>query len=390
MKKILLFVMACLMLTMSAEAQELDGTFELSDLKYQSSSGLYYFDVSLNSTSTYSSYNLDIFFPAGFTIAKDNSDNLRVTMLKSASSVYPYTTTTELNEYDEEVEVKTYNHTIGCSQPNPKQLRVYCLDLKTNAEFIKTSGTLFRVYVSVDADYFATCFSPKPIVKLSGMNLTTKAEEKYVPEDYACRPFTTGIPTERTLPVNVSSTNKVGTLILPFNADLPQGLTAYTCNATVGDLLTLTPAASIEACKPYIVFAKGGYSGSLVGTATLPDATNVTDVFADGYLTGVLTNTVVNTGYILQNQGKEGDPKFYDAEGVEFSLPAGRCYLTPTDAGDARAFRFNFDETAGIDANNSEMVSDSRIFDLSGRLINSNSQLQRGIYVKGTRKVVIK
>ena len=377
MKKILLFVMACLMLPRVAEAQTpTTDKFTVSDLEWDADNDCYVFTVSLDGSRIYTAYNLDIFLPTGINVKYDDGPVYWVDIAPN-KDLYTINNRTGAN-----------SHSVSASMPNAHQLRVACIS-NTSTEFKATSGELFYVYVSVDADYFASCFSPKPIVKLSGMNLTTKAEEKYVPEDYACRPFTTGIPTERTLPVNVSSTNKVGTLILPFNADLPQGLTAYTCNATEGDLLTLTPAASIEACKPYIVFAKGGYSGSLVGTATLPDATNVTDVFADGYLTGVLTNTVVNTGYILQNQGKEGDPKFYDAEGAEFSLPAGRCYLTPS-AGDARAFRFNFDESTGIDANNIEMVTDSRIFDLSGRLINSNSQLQRGIYIKGTRKMVIK
>ena len=376
MKKILLFVMACLMLPRVAEAQTpTTDKFTVSDLEWDADMGGYVFTVSLEGSRIYTAYNLDIFLPTGIDVMHDG-DNYYVARMDN-------------NGFYTKPKFGDWSHTVSANMPNAHQLRVACIS-NTSTEFKSTSGELFYVYVSVDADYFASCFSPKPIVKLSGMNLTTKAEEKYVPEDYACRPFATGIPTERTIPVNVSSVNKVGTLILPFNAELPQGLTAYTCNATEGDLLTLTPASSIEACKPYIVFAKGGYSGSLVGTATLPDATNVTDVFADGYLTGVLTNTVVNTGYILQNQGKEGDPKFYDAEGAEFNLPAGRCYLTPSDAGEARAFRFNFDESTGIDANNIEMVTDSRIFDLSGRLINNNSQLQRGIYIKGTRKMVIK
>ena len=378
MKKILLFVMACLMLPRVAEAQTpTTDKFTVSDLEWDADNECYVFTVSLDGSRIYTAYNLDIFLPNGINVEQKANGDLKVYRSKNKKF---YT-------YDDDDE--SWSHSVSANMPTTHQLRVACIS-NTSTEFKSTSGELFYARVDVDADYFASCFSPKPIVKLSGMNLTTKAEEKYVPENYACRPFATGIPTERTIPVNVSSVNKVGTLILPFNAELPQGLTAYTCNATEGDLLMLTPAASIEACKPYIVFAKGGYSGSLVGTATLPDATNVTDVFADGYLTGVLTNTVVNTGYILQNQGKEGDPKFYDAEGAEFNLPAGRCYLTPSDAGEARAFRFNFDESTGIDANNIEMVTDSRIFDLSGRLINSNSQLQRGIYIKGTRKMVIK
>ena len=149
-------------------------------------------------------------------------------------------------------------------------------------------------------------------------------------------------------------------------------------------MLTLTPAESIEACTPYIVYAENGYSGNLSGTAELPDASNVTDVFTDGLLTGLLTSGVVNTGYIRQNKG-EG-PIFYDAEGVNFSLPAGRCYLTSSGSS-VKAFQFTFDD----DADRIEMVNGKSVngilFDLSGRRVTSPA---RGIYIQGTRKVIIK
>lgn len=377
MKKILLLVMTCLMLPRVAGAQTAtDDKIVLGDLEWDEDMGCHVFAVSLEGSRIYTAYNLDIFLPQGISV-KSDEDGIWVDIAPN-KNLYTINSRTGAN-----------SHSVSASMPKTNQLRVAC-NSNTTTEFKATSGELFYVYVDVDNDYFATCFSPKPIVRLSGMNLTTKAEEKYVPADYACRPFTTGIPMERTLPVNVSAENKIGTLILPFDAALPQGLKAYTCNATEGDLLTLTSATSIESCKPYIVYAENGYTGSLSGTATLPDATNVTDIFADGFLTGVLTGTVVNTGYILQNQGKEGDPKFYDAEGVEFSLPAGRCYFTPSTAGGARAFRFDFGQATGIDANCRETINDNRFFDLSGRLISNPNNLQHGMYINGTRKVIIK
>lgn len=376
MKKILLLVLTCLMLPRVAGAQTATtDKFVLSDLAWVEDIECYVFTVSLDGSRIYTAYNLDIFLPQGISVKSDEA-GLWVDIAPNA------------NLYTINPRTGTNSHSVSANMPQTHQLRVSCSS-NSSTEFKATSGDLFYVYVSVDADHFSTCFSPKPIVRLSGMNLTTKAEEKYVPADYACRPFTTGIPTERTLSVNVSAANKVGTLILPFNADLPQGLKAYTCNAAEDDLLTLTAATSIEACKPYIVYAENGYTGSLNGTATLPDDTNVTDIFADGFLTGVLTNTVVNTGYILQNQGNEGDPMFYNAEGVEFSLPAGRCYFTPT-AGGARAFRFDFGQATGIDANSRETINNNRFFDLSGRLISNPNNLQRGIYINGTHKVVVK
>ena len=383
MKKILLLFMMCTLLPKTAGAQgtPTDDTFTISDLqtdKYGT-----FFIVGLNADERlYSAYNLDLQLPTGITIApyKGSYD---ISMLKGSSAVYP-------SEYDDREEVYTYTHSISFNyDTSTNLLRLECHS-SSSESFTKAKGDLFKTYVNINDEAISSSFSPKPIVKMSGLNLTTSAAVKYVPADFACRPFTTGIPTSRTLPVNVSAANKIGTLILPFDAALPSGLKAYTCNDIEGDLLTLTPAASIEACTPYIVYAESGYSGNLTGTAELTDDDNVTDVFTDGYLTGVLTGTTVNTGYILQNQG-EG-PMFYDAEGVTFSLPAGRCYLTPP-ASPIKSFAFNFGDTDGIEEfqgtplPNRGGVGGEALFDLSGRPVPSPAH---GIYIQGTRKVVVK
>ncbi|MBQ9363259.1 MAG: hypothetical protein IJT97_07560 [Bacteroidaceae bacterium] len=359
----------------------------LSDLTYQSSSGLYYFDASLEGSQTYCAYNLDIFLPEGIEVATNTSGSYRVTMLKTSAAVYPYETSIELDEEDNEVEVKTYPHQVLCSMPQTRQLRIACY-AAANQEFVKTSGKLFRVYVSLDAATLSASFSPKPIVTVSGVALTKKENAaQFDPADYSCRPFTTGIPASRTLPVNINATNKVGTLILPFSADLPEGIKAYTCAAVDTDSkqLTLESADTFEACTPYIVYAENGYSGNISGTVNLsadyPDA----DVYAEGYLTGVLTTTVVNTGYILQNQGD--GPTFYDAEGSSFSLPAGRCYLTPTTPLEAKAFRIIPNDASDIrNIQHTSTATPTDYYDLSGRRI---VRPLKGIYLRGNNKVLI-
>ena len=390
MKKILLLFMMCALLPKTAGAQgtPTDDTFTVSDLDYdeeftwddETHTGAYYFTVSLSGSGTYSAYNLDLFLPVGihviYGVPDGEDDETYFVFMNDGDKMYPKSG-------------GNYTHTISRALHNSYQLRVGCASTQSS-NLRKTSGKLFNVYVTIDESAFTSSFSPKPIVKLSGLNLTTSAAVKYVPADFACRPFTTGIPSTRTLPVNVSAANKVGTLILPFDADLPSGLKAYTCNNLDGDLLTLTPAVSFEACTPYIVYAESGYSGSLSGTAELTDDDNVTDIFADGYLTGVLSATTVNTGYILQDQGS--GPMFYDAEGVTFSLPAGRCYLTPPASG-VKAFAFNFGDETGIEEfqgtplPNRGGAGGEAIFDLSGRKIEAPA---RGIYIQGTRKVVVK
>ena len=372
--------MMCALLPMTVGAQTpTNDTFEVSELTWDNDMEGYYFTVSLAGVSSnyYTAYNLDIILPNGIEVMNDPENGYYVLMSEN-SDFYTY------NKVK-----KTWSHTVECSMPNVHQLRVACYS-GSNVDFKDVSGELFFVYVTIENSAFTSSFSPKPIVKLSGMSLVKSDESQYIPADFSCRPFTTGIPTTRTLPVNISSTNKIGTLILPFATTLPSGLKAYSCNSLEGDKLTLTVAASIEACTPYIVYAENGYSGSLTGTATLTDADNVTDVFTNGYLTGVLTGTIVNTGYILQNQG--AGPMFYDAEGVNFNLPAGRCYLTPPASG-VKSFAFNFDTPTGIEEfqgtplPNRGGAGGEAIFDISGRKVSSPA---RGIYIQGTRKVVVK
>ena len=381
MKKILLLLFMGALMPMAAGAQTpTDDTFTVSDLVWSADDECYIFSVGLNGSQIYSAYNLTITLPAGISVkyeVDDEGTKSYFVYLSEDPSFYPYTGSESR---------KKFKHDVSGVVVDGNQLNVACISLE-NATFKTTSGDLFDVLVDVDESAFTSSFSPKPIVKFSGLNLTTATAVKYVPADFACRPFTTGIPTDRTLPVNISAQNKIGTLILPFDAALPDGLKAYTCDAADGDLLTLIPATSIEACKPYIVYAENGYSGNLSGTATLPTdfADNVTDLFADGILTGVLTATTVNSGYILQNQGS--GPLFYDAEGVTFSLPAGRCYLTPTASGNVKAFTFNFGNETGVKTTLNSQLSTFNLFDLSGRKVEAPA---RGIYIQGTRKVFVK
>ena len=387
MKKILLLFMTCALLPMTAGAQELDGTFTVSDLEWDSSNNAYRFTIGVTSTTIYCACNMDITLPNGVApFIENNAPKLAFPTPADPAFIMPYTEQT-INYGGITLKIPSYSHNVSGSVTG-NQLRIACSS-NSNAEFTGTSGYLFYVYVTIDESTFSSSFSPKPIVKMSGMCLVKKDESQYVPADFSCRPFTTGIPTSRTLPVNINASNKIGTLILPFAvADLPSGLKAYSCDAIDSDnRLTLTPVSSIAACTPYIVYAENGYSGNLTGTATLTDDSNVDDVFTDGYLTGVLTITTVNTGYILQNKEQGAGPMFYDAEGVNFNLPAGRCYLTPTTPSGVKSFAFNFDTPTEISETVNCQLSPINYFDLSGRKVSSPA---RGIYIQGTRKVVVK
>ena len=68
---------------------------------------------------------------------------------------------------------------------------------------------------------------------------------------------------------------------------------------------------------------------------------------------------------------------FHDAEGVNFSLPAGRCYLTSSGSS-VKAFQFAFgDDATGIELVNGTSVSGT-LYDLQGRRVTSPA---RNIYI---------
>ena len=94
-----------------------------------------------------------------------------------------------------------------------------------------------------------------------------------------------------------------GTLILPFNAELPEGMTVYTCpEVDDNGVLTLEEDTSIRRNVPYIVKGTYGESYQFVG----PEAIDADKpLFTDGILVGAVTKDVPlqkGTDYILQVQ----------------------------------------------------------------------------------------
>lgn len=356
-------------------AQETTDQIVLSDLTYDDDVEAYYFIVSLEGSRIYTAYNMDINLPEGINVCYDEEEDEKSYWVLSTEDedFYPFT---------KKAGKKTFKHQVASSMPTARQLRVSCISTEL-AEFTATSGTLFYVYVTLDPTKFTYC--PKPLVKVSGIALAQADATQQTPADFSCRPFSTGIPTERELPINISASNQVGTLILPFDAALPDGIKAYTCNGADGEqTLMLEAATSFEACKPYIVYAASGYNGNISGTVDFSATYPNEDIYTEGYLTGVLSTTVVNTGYILQNQG-EG-PTFYAAEGSNFMLSAGRCYLTPSNPLSAKALYLSFEETDGIDGIQTATTPDV-YHDLSGRRVTHPTQ---GLYIRGNEKIYIK
>lgn len=171
----------------------------------------------------------------------------------------------------------------------------------------------------------------------------------------------------------------VGTLILPFDASLPQGLDAFVCSSLDGDLLILTEQESIKANTPLIVTG-------LPGTYTFVGASVASEkCYSDGVLTGAMEQTQVNEGYVLQNlNGLTGFYRVNPDKPVE--VPAYRCYMN--NVTEADCVRIMFGNETGIGELNATSVSKGKAFDLQGRRVKKNAA--RGVYILNGEKVVVK
>ena len=174
------------------------------------------------------------------------------------------------------------------------------------------------------------------------------------------------------------------TLILPFNATLPEDVKAYSCTEADGETLTLTKAESLKANTPYLM---NGEEGKHVFTGYgLADK----DSYTDGLFTGTYVDyqtTADGKTYVLQNQN--GNLAFYlVTDAAQPWIRAYRSYMVYEGAAGAPKFSLGRGEgTTSIDK--AQLTIDNVvIYDLMGRKVNTMEK--GGVYIVNGKKVVIK
>ena len=206
--------------------------------------------------------------------------------------------------------------------------------------------------------------------------------------------FTVGVRNDFTITkvdmpsVTLKTPSYWATLILPFAAEIPKGLTVYSCAGADGEVLTLETVESIEANTPYLVCGattdfEHTFTGFGAATTTSYTVGLFTGTFVD-YKTTANSNT-----YVLQKNN--GDVAFYlVGESAQPTVNPNRIYMTYEAAAGAPKFVFSRGEgTTSID--NSQMTIDNSqliIYDLMGRKVNT---MEKGnMYIINGKKVIIR
>ena len=166
-----------------------------------------------------------------------------------------------------------------------------------------------------------------------------------------------------------------GTLILPYEAALPDGVEAYTCTALQGNTVMTNKLDNIPAHTPVLLQGTPGtYTFSGTGTATESS-------YTEGLLTGVLESTTIDDGYVLQQQN--GVVGFYVVDGNDpKTIPANRCYLNiPANV---TQLSIGLDQTVGIQQTTVPRQNE-KAYDLTGKPVKKNA---KGIIIKNKRKLL--
>ena len=182
---------------------------------------------------------------------------------------------------------------------------------------------------------------------------------------------------------------KAATLVLPYEAKMPEGITAYTLNYTAGNSsvkATEVSTATLPANTPVLVNAEAG-TYKFTNVAKVKEATVGSGPVTVGALTGVYeTTNVPADSYILW--ADEPHPiGFYLSNSS--TVAANRAYLTADGAG-VNALTVDFDNETGISEtmkNTENEKKNNAVFDLSGRRV---GKATKGLYIVNGKKYLVK
>lgn len=176
--------------------------------------------------------------------------------------------------------------------------------------------------------------------------------------------------TNASMTKSVSEASAFGTLVLPYDAALPDGCKAHKLTAVTGNTVSGEALEAITANEPLLISGAGTYTFSAEDVTIQPEAESMTS----GLLTGVYTNGTYapQNSYVLQKQTADDAATFHKvAEADKQPMTPFSAYLTvPAEVAQVNA-RLILDLGDGATAVDdvqaeTEAVTVVEIYDLSG------------------------
>ena len=386
MKKFLLLFALCGLFSFQAKAEgEVTDNYIISETdkisvgelkKTTAAKPKTYFDVSLEGSDVYyTAYQAVLELPEGLTVSLKSDGNPNVSLRKTTNSPQAINQLVIDEETGEEIIVTSYPHEIVCTYVETERLLKILVSSMGNHVFSKTSGELFRVFVEV-----SPYMQPgEAQIKTSDVYFTKNDGTMYkLPSES----YPINIANTREISLNISATQQWNTCVLPFDAELPEGVRAFEGSSISGDYLILSEATSLQAFTPYILYAENGYEGTLNGTV---DAEKYVTAATGAYLNGAIMPQEITEGYVMQDKGQGDGMMFYNVNNRSFTIPSGKCWVSAA-AGDAKAIRIGLGGTGIESLPSASQTEEGEVYTLDGKRVQNP---QKGnVYIKGGKKVL--
>ena len=186
------------------------------------------------------------------------------------------------------------------------------------------------------------------------------------------------------------------TLVLGYNAEIPEGVEVYTVNSTEEGSAMLTKVEGVLGAGEAVVLKNAGTYNFKYTTSAATEVENLlkgttvnTNVAEEAYVLGNsdgvgFYTAKFNVSTNKDNDGTEEEPNVtYEA----FKNNAFKAYL-PKTAGASLVLRFNFGGTTAIESVlNNGIDANAAIYDLSGRRV---EKAVKGIYIQNGKKIIVK
>lgn len=289
----------------------------------------------------------------------------------------------------------TSTHAIACNMPDETTVKIICTsslneELYPNDEEGKLMDELFEIGFVADANTYNGTYA----IEMTGCKFVQNDENNQIighvlDHTEYCDFVVSGGKNFPGVDYTLSS-SRLGTLMLPFNSEIPDGLSVYECVGISGNgYVELGKVSSFTANTPYIVAGApksyhfdGIYRG-------------MKDSYSTDYMTGVYVDTTVQQGaYVLQNQATEG-LGFYKVENDDIKISPYRCWLNAPNENLA-CLKVDLGDVSSIE----EIASDNTIVDvysMDGILLRSKvmmkdafKNLPQGIYVVNNKKYIVR
>lgn len=294
----------------------------------------------------------------------------------------------------------TTTHSIACNMPDDgNAIKIIAtstqnLPLYSDDEDGNICEPLFTIGLIADN----TAYNGEYQIELTGCRFVYKKDDEYLYKDldhteYADL-FISGGTDFPGLDYTLSSVG-CGTLILPFDCEIPEGMEVYSC---VGfndkEQLLLSKEASFTANTPYII---RGNEGEYHFEGTAYKALN--EYYSTDYMTGVyVEKEVPENAYVMQNHVDTYGLGFYKVGRTVVTITPYHCFLNAFPDNSARMLKLSFDDSTtdikGVLENEKTHVN---VYNIQGQAVKISvpkstalDGLNPGIYIINGKKYVKK